>query len=70
MNDTAPTSTFGEVGEQHRQAQPDDDLEGEAQVTTAGNEFADKDDRRQRGDDLHHEHDRILEHNARVQLGD
>ena len=39
---------FGEVGEQHREPQPEDDLELEAEVLAAGHEVADQDDGGQR----------------------
>ena len=57
-----------EVGEQDREPEPDDDLEREAEVLAAGHEVAEEDDRRQRGDDLHHEHDRVLDQRPRIEL--
>ena len=59
---------LGEVGEQHREPQPQDDLELEADVCAAGDEIADQDDRGQRGDDLEHEHHRILDQRPRIEL--
>jgi hypothetical protein len=59
---------LGEVREQHREPQPEDDLDLEQQVRAAGHQIADQDDRDQRGDDLQHEHDRVLDQRARVEL--
>ncbi len=53
---------LGKIGEQHGDPQPDDDLEGEAEILAAHDHFAQEDDGRQRGDDLHHEHHRVLDH--------
>ena len=40
---------LGEIGEQHREPEPEDDLEREAEIAAAGDEVADEDDRGQRG---------------------
>ena len=56
---------FGKVGEQHREPQPQNDLELEADMLAAGDEIADQDHRRQRGDDFEHEHHRILHQRPR-----
>ena len=59
---------FGEIGEQHSEPQPQDDLELEADVFAAGDEIADQDHRGQRSDDLEHEHHRVLHQRARIEL--
>ena len=59
---------LGEIGEQHREPQPQDDLELEADVLAAGDEVADQDDGGQRGDDLEHEHHRVLDQRPRIEL--
>ena len=59
---------FGEIGEQDGEPQPQDDLELEADVFAAGDEIADQDHRGQRGDDLEHEHHRVLHQRARIEL--
>jgi hypothetical protein len=59
---------LGEVGEQHGDPQPDDDLEGEPQLTAAGQKFADEDNRGERRDDLDDEHHRVPDHHARIKL--
>ena len=55
---------LGEVGEQHGQPQPDDDLEGEAEMSAAGPEVAQEDHGGERRDDLDDEHHRVLDHHA------
>ena len=59
---------FGEIGEQHGEPQPQDDLELERNMAAAGHEIADENDRRQRRNDLEHEHDGILHERARIEL--
>ncbi len=59
---------FGEIGEQHGEPQPQDDLELERDMAAAGHEIADQDDGRQRRHDLEHEHDGILHERARIEL--
>src|ERR1700746_366434 len=59
-----------EVGEQHREPQPQHDLDFEADMLAAGDEVADQDHGCQRGDDLEHEHHRLLHQPARVELDD
>ena len=51
--------SLGKVGEQDGDPQPDDNLEGEAEISPAVRQVANEDDRRQQCDDLDHEHDRI-----------
>ena len=54
---------LGEVGEQHGHPQPDDDLEGEAEMFAAARQqIAEEDHGGERGDDLDHEHHRVLDH--------
>ena len=59
---------FREVGEQHREPQPQHDLEFETKVRTSGHDVADQYDGRQRGDHLEHEHNRILHQASRIEL--
>ena len=59
---------LGEVGEQHREPQPEDDLEREAEICAAGHEIAQEDDRGEDGHDLEHEHHRVLHQRPRVEL--
>ena len=47
-----------------------DDLEGEAEVGAAREEIAQEDDGGQRGDDLDHEHDRVLDQGPGIELGE
>ena len=58
----------GEVGEQHREPQPQDDLKLEADILAAGHEIANQDHRRQGADDLKHEHHRILHQRPGIEL--
>ena len=60
---------LGEIGEQHREPQPENDLEGEAEMLAAVDPFTDKDDGGKRGDHLDHEHHRVFHHDARIELG-
>ena len=66
----APTlgDRFGEVGEQHREPQPQDDLEFETDVFAAGREITDQNHSRQHGDNFEHEHHRILHQRPRIEL--
>jgi len=57
-----------EVGEQHREPQPEHDLEFEADLLAAGDEVADQDHGGQCGDDLENEHHRIFDQCARIEL--
>ena len=59
---------LGEIREQHGEPQPQDDLELEDDVSAAGDEIADQDHGGQRRDDLEHEHHRILDQRARIEL--
>jgi hypothetical protein len=59
---------FGEVGEQHGEPQPQNDLKLEADMLAAGDEIADQNHRGQRRDDLEHEHHRILHQRPRIEL--
>jgi hypothetical protein len=59
---------LGEVGEQHGEPQPQDDLEGEGKAVTACHQFAQEDHRGQRGHDLDHEHHGVLDHQPRIEL--
>ena len=61
---------LGEIGEQHREPQPQDDLEGEAEVVAAREQVAQEDHRGQRGHDLDHEHHGTLDHQPRIELGE
>src|SRR5215472_3711111 len=51
---------LGEIGEQHREPQPQHDLKFEADMLAAGDQIADQDHGGERRDDLEHEHHRIL----------
>jgi hypothetical protein len=59
---------FGEIREQHRQPQPEGDLELEAEPGAALQRVLDEPPGREHAADLHHEHDRILDQRARVEL--
>jgi tetratricopeptide (TPR) repeat protein len=59
---------FRKIGEQHREPQPQHDLEFECEVLSSSHQIADQYDGRQDGDDLEHEHDRILDQNPRIEL--
>jgi hypothetical protein len=61
---------LGEVGEDQGEPQPEDDLAGEEQVVAAGDEVADEQHGGQDGHDLDHEHDRVADHGAGVELPD
>ena len=60
---------LGEVGEEHREPEPDADLDDEAQrlAVRPGAQDLDRGDERA---DLGHEHDRVADHVARVELGE
>ena len=57
-----------EVGEQNRQPQPQDDLEREAKVAAPRDQITNEEDGGQDRDDLEHEHDRVLDQRARIEL--
>ena len=59
---------LGEVGEQHGEPQPEDDLKFEDNIAAAGHEVADQDDGGERGDDFEHKHHRVLHQRARIEL--
>ena len=59
---------FGEIGEQHREPQPKNDLELKFDLAAAGDQVANEDHRREDGHDLEHEHDRIFDQRARIEL--
>ena len=59
---------LGEVGEQHREPEPEIDLEGKAQPAGARDEVADEEHRRQAGHHLDREHHGVAYHDARVEL--
>ena len=61
--------SFGEIGEQHGDPQPDKDLEGEAEMVAALQPVANEDHGGECSNDLDHEHDRILHHQAWIELG-
>ena len=58
---------LGEVAEQHGQPQPDRDREGEPARLVAADDPRDRDDHRA---DLDHEHDRVAQHQPRVELAE
>jgi hypothetical protein len=59
---------FGEIGEQHREPQPQDDLEGEGEALAARDQIAQEDHGGERGDDLDHEHHGILDHQPWIEF--
>jgi hypothetical protein len=59
---------LGEVGAQDGRPEPEDDLELEADILPTSEQVADEDDRGQHGHDLEHEHDRIADQRARIEL--
>ena len=59
---------FGEVGEQHGEPQPENDLEGESDARVMLHQIAHQQDGGQRRDDLEHEDHRILDQGRRVEL--
>ncbi len=61
---------FREVGKQHGDPQPQHDLEGEGEIGPARKEVTQQDHGRQRGHDLDHEHHRVLDQSARIELGE
>jgi hypothetical protein len=65
---TAFGDRFGEIGEQHRKPQPEDDLEFEQDMPAARDEVADQDHRREGGNNFQNEHHRVLDQRARIKL--
>ena len=61
---------FREVGEQHRQPEPERDLQLEAKVAAAGDDVLHQTQRRQHAADQHDEHDRVARHRPRVELAE
>ena len=61
---------FGQVREQQRDPQPADDLGREADTAGPGGEVAHQEHGGEHGDDLDHEHDRVLDHRPRVELAE
>ena len=59
---------LGKIREEHREPQPQDDLELEANLPPAGDQVADQDHGGQGGDDLENEHHRILDQYPRIKL--
>ena len=59
---------FREVREQHREPEPQDDLEREAVMAGAGDDIADEKHRRERRDNLDDEHHGVLHHQPRIEL--
>ena len=59
---------LGEVGEEHGEPEPKDDLELEADASPSREQVAHEDDGGQRGDHLEDEHHRVLEEGPRVEL--
>ena len=57
-----------EIGEQHGEPQPHDDLEFEADMPASGQEIANQNDGGQRRDHFEHEHHRALDQRARIEL--
>ncbi len=60
---------LGEVGEQHREPEPERDLQIEAERVAVRGDVAEQIERRDDAADLDHEHDGILHHRAWIQLG-
>ena len=56
---------FREIREQHREPQPERDLEIEAKLALVAHHIAHQQDRGQHAADFHHEHDGIAHHLAR-----
>ena len=61
---------LGEVRKQHRQPQPERDLELESQSGWRGQRILNEPPRRQDAADLHDEHHRVPRHRARMQLSE
>src|SRR5262249_36623681 len=61
---------FREIGEQHGEPQPDDNLEFEADVAPTSEKVAQQNDCRQRCDDLEHEHQRILDQRGLIEFSE
>ena len=61
---------FGEIGEQHREPEPEIDLEGKAQIAAAGGQIAQKQDGGEGRHNFDHEHHRIVDQDARIELAE
>jgi hypothetical protein len=61
---------LGEVREQHREPEPEIDLQREAQARLADNEVAHEQDRGQGGHDLDREHYGFAHHDPRIELSE
>ena len=59
---------FSKVCKQHREPQPQSDLQVEAEAGAPVNGIVQQQRRGQQAANLHHEHHRVLDHDARVQL--
>ena len=59
---------LGEVPEEHREPEPEVDLEGEAQVGMPNDKVAQEEERGQRRHDLDDEHHRVMNERPRVEL--
>ena len=59
---------FGKIGEQHREPQPERDLQVEAELALVVQRVAHQQNRCEHAADFHHEHDGIAHHLARIQL--
>ncbi|MEH2595320.1 hypothetical protein V1278_002233 [Bradyrhizobium sp. AZCC 1577] len=59
---------LGEIGEQHGEPQPQDDLEREGEVLAAGHQIAQEYHGRERGHDFDHEHHGVLHHQPRIEF--
>ena len=61
---------FGEIGEQDGEPEPEIDLEGKAQPAGSRDEITDEEDGRQARHHLDREHDRVADHDARVEFAE
>ena len=59
---------FGKVGEQHREPQPERDLQVEDEGPGVMTEVLDEQQRSEHAAHLHHKHHRVLDHPARIEL--
>ena len=59
---------FGKVGEQHREPQPERDLEVKPEAGPVVNGVVDQQRGGQHAAHLHHKHHRVFDHAARVEL--
>ena len=59
---------LGEVGEEHREPEPERELQREADVARARGQVPDQHHGRDGGAQQHHEHHRVPQHVARIQL--